>query len=120
MHTVCGLLMHSSLVLTTDGLPLGLAAVKFWTRKKFKGTAALKRRVNPTRVPIEQKESVRWLDNLSQSTALLGRPGPVRPRRRPGERHLRAVLRGPGAGTHFLVRSCVDRLAGRGARRSPR
>src|SRR3954464_6990673 len=34
-YTVCGLLMHSSLVLTPGGLPLGLAAVKFWTRKKF-------------------------------------------------------------------------------------
>jgi hypothetical protein len=40
-HTLCGILMHSSLAVTTDGLPLGLAAVKFWTRKKFKGTAAL-------------------------------------------------------------------------------
>jgi hypothetical protein len=35
MHTVCGLLMHSGLVLTTQGLPLGLAAVKFWIRKEF-------------------------------------------------------------------------------------
>ena len=39
--------------LTTDGLPLGMVAVKFWNRKKFKGTAALKRKINPTRVPIE-------------------------------------------------------------------
>ena len=28
-HTVCGILMHSSLAVTIDGLPLGLAAVKF-------------------------------------------------------------------------------------------
>lgn len=28
-HTVCGILMHSSLAVTTDGLPLGLTAVKF-------------------------------------------------------------------------------------------
>ena len=36
---------------TTDGLPLGMAAAKFWTRKKFKGTNALKRRqrgISPT------------------------------------------------------------------------
>jgi hypothetical protein len=59
-HTVCGILMHSSLAVTTDGLPLGLAAVKFWNRKKFKGTAAPKRKVNPTRVPIEKKESAGW------------------------------------------------------------
>ena len=30
--TQCGILMHSSLVVTAEGLPLGLAAVKFWTR----------------------------------------------------------------------------------------
>jgi Transposase DNA-binding len=36
--TVCGILMHSSLVVTTEGLPLDLAAIKFWTRKKFKGS----------------------------------------------------------------------------------
>jgi hypothetical protein len=57
-HTLCGMLMHSSLAVTTQGQPLGLAAVKFWTRKKFKGTKALKRKVNPTRGPIEKKESV--------------------------------------------------------------
>jgi hypothetical protein len=54
-YTSCGLLMHSSLAVTNDGLPLSLAAVKFWTCKKFKGTHALKGMVNPTRVPIEQK-----------------------------------------------------------------
>jgi hypothetical protein len=62
------------LAVTTEGLPLGLAAVKFWTRKAFKGTNALKRKINPTRVPIEQKESVRWLENLRQSTALFAQP----------------------------------------------
>jgi Transposase DNA-binding len=74
LHTVCGLLLHSSLVVTADGLPLGLAAAKFWTRKKFKGTNALKRKINPTRVPIEEKESCRWLQNLEQATELLGDP----------------------------------------------
>jgi len=69
--TVCGILMHSSLAVTTEGLPLGLTAIKFWTRSKFKGTNALKRKINPTRVPIEEKESIRWLENLRQSTALL-------------------------------------------------
>ena len=74
-HTVCGILMHSSLVVTASGLPLGLAAIKFWTRKKFKGTQALKRKINPTRVPIEEKESYRWLENVRQSTELLADPG---------------------------------------------
>jgi hypothetical protein len=72
-NTVCGILMHSSLAVTTEGLPLGLAAIKFWTRKKFKGTAALKK-INPTHVPIEKKESIRWLENVQQSAARLGDP----------------------------------------------
>jgi len=42
VNSPCGILMHSSLAVTTDGLPLGLAAIKLWTRKKFKGTNALK------------------------------------------------------------------------------
>ncbi|MGH7119211.1 MAG: IS4/Tn5 family transposase DNA-binding protein [Acetobacteraceae bacterium] len=55
-HTVCGILMHSSLAVMREGMPLRLAAVKFWTRRKFKGTAALKRRVNPTRVPWRSRQ----------------------------------------------------------------
>ena len=66
--------MHSSLAVTTAGLPLGLAAIKFWTRKKFKGKAALKKKINPTRIPIEKKESIRWLQNLEQSTMLFEAP----------------------------------------------
>ena len=56
-HTVCGIMMHSSLAITTDGLPFGLGAVRFWTRDKFKGTAALRRKINPTRVPIELRKA---------------------------------------------------------------
>jgi hypothetical protein len=67
-HTVRGVLMHSSLVITPTGLPLGLTAIKFWTRKQFKGCNALKRKVNPTRVPIHEKESYRWLENVRQSS----------------------------------------------------
>ena len=44
MHTVCGILVHPSLAVTPGGLPLGLAGIKLWTRKKFKGTNALKGR----------------------------------------------------------------------------
>src|SRR5262249_10310549 len=48
-HTACGVLRHSSLAVTLAGVPLGLAAVKFWTRKQFKGTNALRGKVNATR-----------------------------------------------------------------------
>jgi hypothetical protein len=114
MHTVCGLLMHSSLAVTTDGLPLGLAAIKFWSRKKFKGTAALKKKINPTRVPIERKESIRWLENMRQSTTLFGDPARCV---HVGDREsdiYELFCTAQELGTHFLVRSCVDRLAGDG------
>ena len=115
LHTVCGLLMHSSMAVTTDGLPLGIAAVKFWNRKKFKGAASLKRKVNPTRVPIEGKESMRWLDNLRRSTELLGEAARcVHIADREGDiRELFCLAR--ELDTHFLIRRCVDRLAGDGS-----
>ena len=56
-HTVCGILMHSSLVVTTEGLPLGLAAVKFWTRKKFKGPPRSRRRSIRRAFPSSRKKA---------------------------------------------------------------
>jgi len=112
--TVCGILMHSSLVVTPDGLPLGMSAVKFWNRKKFKGANALKKKINPTRVPIEDKESVRWLENVRQTTALLSQPDRCV---HIGDREsdiYELFCTAKEVGTHFLVRTCVDRLAGDG------
>ena len=114
LHTVCGRLMHSSLAITTEGLPLGLTAAKFWTRTKFKGTNALKRRINPTRVPNEEKESYRWLENMRQSTAMLGESERLV---HIGDREndiYEFFCEAQALGTHFLVRTCVDRLAGDG------
>ncbi|MFC7539206.1 IS4 family transposase [Siccirubricoccus deserti] len=114
--TQCGLLMHGSLVVTHEGLPLGLAAVQFWSRKSFKGTNKLKRHVNPTRVPTEDKESIRWLSSLTRSTKLLGDPGRcvfVGDRENDIYEFFCAARE---AGTHFLVRTCVDRLADDGHR----
>jgi hypothetical protein len=48
--------------------------VKSWTRATSKGTNPPKRRVNPTRVPIEAKGSIRWREDMRQATALLGDP----------------------------------------------
>ena len=114
-YTACGILMHSSLAVTTEGLPLGLTAIKFWSRKKFKGKDALKRKINPTRVPIEQKESIRWLENLQQSTRLLGDPGRCV---HIGDREsdiYELFCKAEELGTRFVLRTCVDRLAGDGS-----
>ena len=113
-YVVCGLQMHSSMVVTPEGLPLGLAFVHFWTRDRFKGCTAMKRRINPTRVPIEEKESRRWLDGLRRSSALVGRPERcVHIGDRESDIYELFCL-AEEVGTHFLVRTCVDRLAGDG------
>lgn len=122
MHTVCGILMHSSLAVTTDGLPLGLAAIKLWTRKKFKGTNALQGRgidggkhsVNMTRIPIEKKESIRWLENVRQATANLGDADRCV---HIGDREsdiYELFCECQSLESHFVFRTCVDRRAGDG------
>ena len=101
--------MHSSLAITTGGLPLGLSAVKFWTRKKFKGANALKRKINPTRVPIEEKESLRWLENVRQADAL---PGNSQRCVHIGDRGAdiyELFCAAEEVGAKFLIRICVDR-----------
>lgn len=113
-HTQCGIQMHSSLAVTTQGLPLGLAAIKFWTRKKFKGTNALKKHVNPTRISIKKKESYRWLQSMEESTKLLNEPNRCI---HIGDREsdiYELFCTAKEIGTNFLVRTCVNRLAGDG------
>jgi len=113
-YNVCGILMHSSLAVTVEGLPLGLAAIKFWSRDKFYGCNQMKKRINPTRIPIEQKESYRWLENLRQSTTLVQEPQRCV---HIGDREsdiYELFCTAQSLGTHFLLRTCVDRLAGDG------
>jgi len=111
-HTVCGLLMHSSLVVTSDGLPLGIAASKFWTRKKFKGTNALKKKINPTRWPIREI-SVRWIDNLRQFDPVFGGTRTVACTSRSGSDIYELLLRGPRTRYAFPGQN-VRRSTGRG------
>ena len=106
--TTCGICQHASLAVTTEGLPLGLVAVKFWSRKEFKGR---KQRRKAHNAAIEQKESYRWLENVRDSTARLGA----------AERCLHVAdqeadiyeLFGTARqlGTHLLIRTRADRLA---------
>lgn len=106
--------MHSSLAVTTDGLPLGLAAVKFWTRKKFKGSKALSNKINQTRIPIEQKESFCWLANLRESTSLIALPEQCVHIGDRGSDIYELFCTAKTYDTHFLIRTSVDRLVGDG------
>ena len=54
-----GLLMHSGLVLSTQGLPLGIIGQQIWARSDEIG-----KRHQRKDLPIEQKESNKWLQGL--------------------------------------------------------
>jgi hypothetical protein len=65
-------------------------------------------------VPIEKKESIRWLENLRQSTELLN---DLERCVHIGDREsdiYELFSLAQQLGAHFLVRTCVDRLAGDG------
>lgn len=114
-RTACGCLLHASLAITPEGLPLGLTASHHWSRKEFKNTTAMKKKVNPTRVPISTKESQRWLDNISRTHEVTDCD--AQKLVHVGDREadiyelfsLCAQLN-----TYFLVRVCVNRLADEG------
>jgi hypothetical protein len=106
----CGIHMHSSLVVTPEGLPLGLAAIKFFSRKKFKGVRAMQKKgMNSTTRLLSQKESVRWVENLVHANTVLGSPERcvhVGDRESDIYELFHTALK---IGTHFLVRICNDR-----------
>lgn len=93
---------------------MGLSAFKFWTRDKYKSTRALAKKVNPTRLPIESKESYYWLENIRQTTdSLPGDAQCVHIGDRGSDIYELFCLTNR-YNTHFLVCTCVDRLAGKG------
>ena len=105
---VCGVLMHSALAVTTQGVPLGLAAAKLWTRKKLKGNSAAKRG-DLKRMAIGEKESARWPDNVRLASERIGAERCVHVGDREGDIY-ELFCAAAEAGTHFLVRGKVDRF----------
>ena len=66
-----GLVMHTCLAVTTEGLPLGLLDQKIFAREL---RSEKERRATPGRrlqdvLPVEEKESYRWLEALTTTTA---------------------------------------------------
>ncbi|BBM72083.1 IS4 family transposase [Rhodothermus marinus] len=63
-----GMILHTSLLMTEQGLPLGLASQEIWVRppKMHQRTAAARRKL-----PTEAKESAKWLKALRQSRAVV-------------------------------------------------
>ena len=59
-----GLLMHSVLAISSDGVPLGLLYQDFWSREISEIPKAKRKR----QLPIEKKESNKWLKALENSS----------------------------------------------------
>lgn len=56
-----GLIMHSALVMTTRGVPLGLVHQNVWARQEVPDEGRQEKIERLQRTPIEQKESFKWL-----------------------------------------------------------
>ncbi|MGH8497626.1 MAG: IS4 family transposase [Methylococcales bacterium] len=65
----CGLHLHSTLVVTTDGLPLGVLNAKWEARERKK---AEEKKVSARNKPVEEKKTFCWIESL--------------PAKRPGQR----------------------------------
>lgn len=111
-YKVCGVLMHASLAVTSEGLPLGLTSARYWSRKVFKNTRQMKRLINPTRVPIEEKESIKWLKNIRASNESIKEDASKFIHIRDREADIFELFTEcDSANAYFLMRSCVNRLA---------
>lgn len=104
-----GLFAHPAIVVDAeDGALLGLAAAAIWSRERVKGP-------DYRLLPIEEKESHRWLDTArSAIEALPSAAGVTIVADREGDIY-EVLARLPGPTTHVLVRLCRNRrLAGGG------
>jgi hypothetical protein len=64
-----GLLMHSLLAVSPEGLPPGVLGMKTWTRPEGTQGSAARRKSRP----IHEKESIRWIEGLAHLSALKSR-----------------------------------------------
>ena len=108
-----GLLVHPMVAFTPDGTPLGVVYAEAWARTD-EGVPNTKRtRSERANIPIEEKESVRWVETYQQACEVA--------QRHPQTQFICAAdseadiyelfeetLRGPG-NLHWLVRAAQDR-----------
>jgi len=67
-----GLILHHSLAVSVAGLPLGIVTQKVWARGRYQPQTEDQRWAKP----IEEKESIRWLEALRETHQLV--PPPTR------------------------------------------
>jgi len=71
-----GLYMHTTMAINREGLSLGLLDQKITAREVLpKEKIELKRRSHNIALPIEEKESIRWLDSMRTTASLFAGQG---------------------------------------------
>ena len=69
-NTTSGLVMHSTLAVTTQGLPIGLLEQKIYARKTLdEKEKNLKKSSQRNLLPIQKKDSMRWVEALEKTHA---------------------------------------------------
>jgi len=62
-----GLILHNTLAVTGDGMPLGLLDQRFIERKAFSGlTSVDRRKIRHWNRPVKEKESIRWINVMQK------------------------------------------------------
>ena len=104
-----GLIVHTALTLSQEGLPIGILAQDMWSREPKEERPAWKKTAKRKRVSIENKESNKWLRSISgtqewipagvQAVTIADRESDL----------FEFVARAEFIHTHYLIRSCWDR-----------
>jgi hypothetical protein len=93
-----GFMLHSLLAVTPEGLPLGVLGMKTWIRTPEESGKSKQRRKRP----IEEKESVKWIEGLEHRVAENALPRhPHHRHLRPRRRRLRCVHRPSACGCYW-------------------
>jgi hypothetical protein len=66
-----GLIMHTALAVSTSGLPLGILDQEIWAREDEEHRPHWRKKACRKRVPVEHKESFKWLRALMRTTKLV-------------------------------------------------
>ena len=98
-----GLILHSALAMTTDGVPLGIMAGKLWTRTKPAGWITQNGK-NTSRIPLEEKESFRWIEAMRETGKIMQEPSRIIHVCDRESDIIEFYLEAKNQGTHFVVR----------------
>lgn len=111
-----GLMMHMCLAVTTEGLPLGLLDQRVVSRKPRSNTSRDGQYAKPhDHLPVEKKESYRWLETLANTKKAMGDAEVVAVADREADCYDLFRL-SDQIGCPVLVRANADRTINRGSR----